>query len=329
MNIGNGAIFAQQIAASTITGANIAGGTITATNIQAGTITGTLIAGNTITGNNIVGGSIYAASIAAGTITTTQIAANTITAGNLNVSTLSAISANIGSVTAGLISNGGSTYFDLTNGRSQWLNANGYVTRLGNIASGIVFWAGNPSTGIGSESTTNGIMAITSNGIYFGGIPYYNGAALTTTGTTNGRVSNSQVCGSGNNSPTGNYAYSAFQSTKTVAGYIDGTFSISANGSGNPFGTGTTASGVWNVYSGTATATTLLASGTWGYAPAYTSTEPGSFYLNGQSASSNNIVNFSSAVPTGSVNVFATWTCTSNNTATANLKLIATFVPSG
>jgi hypothetical protein len=180
-NIVAGSISASQIAAATITGSliaaltiegnNIAAGTITASNIQAGAITSSQIAANTITGSNIAAGTITASNIQAGTITSSQIATGSIVASSLNVSTLSAITANLGSVTAGYLNNSANTtWLDLYNGRQQWQGtSSSYVLRAGAIGTGVAFWYGPASIGVGSETRTNGVWAFGTDGVVYYG----------------------------------------------------------------------------------------------------------------------------------------------------------------
>ena len=180
-NIAAQTITSAQIAARTILASNIVAGTITANEILAGSITADRIQANSITSSQIQAGSISADRIQAGSITSTQIQAGSIIASSLSVSTLSAISANLGTITAGLLSsNGGQTFFDLGAGYAQFYSPSGYVTRIGNLGSGIPLWVGVPSVGAGGETDANGTFAVDpANGnIFFNGSIYLSGTKL-------------------------------------------------------------------------------------------------------------------------------------------------------
>ena len=107
--------------------------------------------------------------IATGAIQAVHIQSYSIDATKLNVTSLAAITANLGTVTAGVVQNAaGTTFFDLTNGRSQYRRGS-YDLRMGSIGSGVVLWYGPASIGIGSESRTNGAWAFGDDGkVYYG-----------------------------------------------------------------------------------------------------------------------------------------------------------------
>lgn len=208
--------------------ANTAWTVLTETTDLNGQITTGQITTGAISTGLIAAGAITAAKIASNTITASQIAAATITADRMSVSSLSAISANIGTVTAGVVQNsGGTTFFDLTNGRSQYA-VGSYVFRLGAIGSTVVAWFGPSSVGIGSETRTNGAFAWGTDGVvYFGSGALTSGSGSRLTVT----IPNSM-------------SWSGFLSSPTVE---------STNSSGTPTcsgGTGTGRQTFWSVVSG-------------------------------------------------------------------------------
>ncbi len=144
VNIANGAISADQIAAQTITGAKIAGQTITGDLIYGQTITGDLIAANTITGDNISAGSVDASVLKASSITSAYIAASAVTSDKISVNYLSDITGDFGTITAGLITSADRlNYYDVAGGKIVFDTRVGHESdRAGDLGPTTSSWSG-------------------------------------------------------------------------------------------------------------------------------------------------------------------------------------------
>ena len=164
----DGAITAQQIAASTITGGNIAAQTITGANLVANTITAGQLAANSVTAAAIEAGTITSAQIAAGTIQASNIASATITGGNIAGSTITGnniasqtITANnivAGTITGGQIEAGSIGTQQLTAGSitTSLISAGGISADV--LTSGTINAADIAVTNINADNITVGTL---------------------------------------------------------------------------------------------------------------------------------------------------------------------------
>ncbi len=225
VNIANGAISADQIAAQTITGAKIAGQTITGDLIYGQTITGDLIAANTITGDNISAGSVDASVLKASSITSAYIAASAITSDKISVNYLSDITGDFGTITAGLITSADRlNYYDVAGGKIVF--DTGSVMKATGRGFGtnnqFMEWSG-PSMALSSCSESNGTAWLKTDGsAYFGGS--LSAGTLTTkaatSDTSSGASCETQVFGSNGNTITVtlSYSYSDYESAQYATG---------------------------------------------------------------------------------------------------------------
>lgn len=141
-------------------------------------IVGTFYGGNNFTAN-------YGRTVIDGGL----IQTGAVTADKITVTDLAAITANLGTVTTGRVQNtAGTTFFDLTNARSQYRRG-AYDLRMGTIGTGVTLWYGPTSIAIGSETRTNGVWAFGDDGkVYYGSAELGPGGSGTKTGVYSNNI---------------------------------------------------------------------------------------------------------------------------------------------